>query len=485
MMLRMCMDNHVYQFENQFRIQKKGGPIGLKLTGEIADCIMLDWDKKLLSKLKSFKMIPDIYTRFKDDIEIVIESLEKGSQLTEDGEIIVDEEKKLIDEERSDNKVTMEIVQQIANSINPMIKLTVETPCNFKDGQMPVLDIKVKINENESNRIDYEHYEKPTKNPRVILASSALSFSKKRTILTQEGLRRLRNTKKELGPEVQTKYLNLFMLSLKNSGYNQKFRKEILDSVLKAYQKMVEDDSNGVKPMYRNREWNKEERQTHKSKKRSNWWNTDKSKTQYKTVLFVTPTPGGQLMKELQKREAELNKNNQDRIKIVEKGGLKIKNILCAKNPFKKPRCEQKTCPLCSQSEFVDVSPGEVKVACSTNNVGYRWRCMTCKENDTDKVYEGETGRSARLRGAEHLQQLEKKSEKSVLFKHLRTAHKDGTAKFSMEITGQFKDALTRQANEAVRISNRPSQELLNSKSEFNHPPTARVIVEKKKKFQT
>ena len=52
-------------------------------------------------------------------------------------------------------------------------------------------------------------------------------------------------------------------------------------------------------------------------------------------MLFVTPTPGGQLMKELQKREAELNKNNQERIKIVEKGGLKVKNILCAKNPFK------------------------------------------------------------------------------------------------------------------------------------------------------
>jgi hypothetical protein len=56
------------------------------------------------------------------------------------------------------------------------------------------------------------------------------------------------------------------------------------------------------------------------------------SKTQYTTVLCLTPNPGGQLMKELQKREAELNKNNQDRIKIVEKGGLKIKNILCAKS---------------------------------------------------------------------------------------------------------------------------------------------------------
>jgi hypothetical protein len=45
MMLRLCMENHLYQFENKVRIQKKGGPIGLKLTGEIADCIMLDWDK--------------------------------------------------------------------------------------------------------------------------------------------------------------------------------------------------------------------------------------------------------------------------------------------------------------------------------------------------------------------------------------------------------------------------------------------------------
>ena len=51
-----------------------------------------------------------------------------------------------------------------------------------------------------------------------------------------------------------------------------------------------------------------------------------------------------------------------------------------------------------------------------------------------------------------------------------------------MEITGKFKDALTRQANEAVRIYSRPSHELLNSKSEFNHPPLARVVVEKKNK---
>ena len=79
-------------------------------------------------------------------------------------------------------------------------------------------------------------------------------------------------------------------------------------------------------------------------------------------------------------------------------------------------------------------------------------------------MYEGETGRSARTRGAEHLKELEKKKEKSVLFKHKMSEHKTENVKFQMEITQKFKDALTRQANEAVRIFSRPDHELLNSK---------------------
>ena len=56
--------------------------------------------------------------------------------------------------------------------------------------------------------------------------------------------------------------------------------------------------------------------------------------------------------------------------------------------------------------------------------------------------------------------------------------HIDESVEFGLEITGVFKDALTRQANEAIRIYNRKGSELLNSKSEFCHPPTARVMVE-------
>ena len=486
MMLKLCMDNHnhVYQFENKTRVQNKGGPIGLKLTGEIADCLMIYWDQKLLQKLKNLEIIPEVYTRFKDDITIVTESLEKGSTLKND-KIEIDKEKLITDENKSDSKLTMEIIQEVAQTINPMIKLTIETPCNFKNGKMPVLDIQVGINHAEMNRIDFEFYQKPTKNQLVILANSALSFSKKRTILTQECLRRLRNTKVELGPEVQKKHINLFMLQLKNSGYTKKFRKEIVDSSYKAFDEMMENDKNGIKPLYRPRHWNAEERKIQKSRKRSNWWNTVKSKVQYKTVLFVTPTPGEILMKALQKREKELNRDDKERVKFVEKGGMKIKNILCKKNPFKKSKCQEKTCPMCFKSEFVEITTEEVKVLCNTNNVCYRWTCVVCKEQDKVKVYEGESSRSARLRGAEHLKQLKNGSEKSALYKHKMSEHPNEDVKFKMEITGQFKDALTRQANEAIRISSRPGHEIFNSKSEFNRPPIAKVFVERKKKFYT
>ena len=136
------------------------------------------------------------------------------------------------------------------------------------------------------------------------------------------------------------------------------FRKEIIDSGLKAYERMREDDKNNIKPMNRSRDWNSEERQLLKAKKKFNWWNSAKSKIQYKTVLFVTPTPGGVLAKELREREAEL-KNSKERIKVEEKGGLKIKDILGSKNPFKKKsKCVKKTCPICVSSEFVEASQG-------------------------------------------------------------------------------------------------------------------------------
>ena len=217
------------------------------------------------------------------------DGLEKGTKYL-NGKLIIDDAKKVEDEDKSDSKVTMEIIKDIAEELDKMLKFTIDTSCNYDDCKIPVLDIKVNINEDMDYRIDYEFYEKPTKHPKVLLADSAISASSKRTILTQECLRRMRNTKIELGENVRNKYLNAFMVKLKNSGYNRKYRVEILDSAMKAFEKMLEEDRNGKKPLFRNKEWMREEREASKDDKKRNWYKDDKNS--YKTVLFVPPTPG-------------------------------------------------------------------------------------------------------------------------------------------------------------------------------------------------
>lgn len=240
---------------------------------------------------------------------------------------------------------------------------------------------------------------------------------------------------------------------------------------------MLEEDNNGTKPLFRDRKWNKESRIQNKENKRHNWYkNMSNSEIIYKSILFVPPTPGSGLLKDVKQREKELNGHSKERIKIVEKGGIKISQILTKKNPFKEEQCTDKWCPLC-KGDF-----GKIKMACNTNNVGYRWVCNTCaKTKNLTKAYEGETSRSIRLRTKEHLQAFKNKRMDSVLFKHKMLDHIDEEVEYRLEVTGKFQDALTRQANEGVRINQRKNSEILNSKSEFNHPPTARVMVEKSK----
>ena len=154
-----------------------------------------------------------------------------------------------------------------------------------------------------------------------------------------------------------------------------------------------------------------------------------------------------------------------------------MSNILVQKNPFPSEKCERKKCIICS-SDIGNKNP----IPCNSSNVGYQLACETCKSRGIEMVYEGETGRSARIRGAEHLNSFKGGKEDSALHKHKQREHKNEEMEFSMKITKRFRDPLSRQANEAVRISSRGRNEILNSKNEFHHPPIARISVERSKK---
>ena len=76
--------------------------------------------------------------------------MDRGTVFRE-GILIVDDDKKILDEERDDDIITMEIIRQIANTIDPMIQLTVDTPSSHENKNLPILDIQACLNRSEEN----------------------------------------------------------------------------------------------------------------------------------------------------------------------------------------------------------------------------------------------------------------------------------------------------------------------------------------------
>ena len=106
--------------------------------------------------------------RYIDDVNAVTEAVPPGTEYTA-GKLVVNPEKAERDSTRPEDLITMEVVRDIANDIDDMIKFTIDVPTNHSDGKMPVLDLKVWL---EDNKIRYTFYEKPMKSSKVIEKNS-------------------------------------------------------------------------------------------------------------------------------------------------------------------------------------------------------------------------------------------------------------------------------------------------------------------------
>ena len=110
---------------------------------------------------------------------------------------------------------------------------------------------------------------------------------------------------------------------------------------------------------------------------------------------------------------------------------------------------------------------GERGGNCWREGVTYSLWCEECGEEVA--AYLGETGRNAYSREVEHLDSLEARNEeKSVLWLHSVYHHQTrGDVRYSMRVTGGYKDALDRQCMEKVQITNFKGPVLMNRKNEM------------------
>ena len=333
--LTFVMRNHVNAFDNELRKQTEGGPIGLELTGLLARIYMIWWDKQFLQKCAENQISPVMYKRYVDDINTLVECAGPGK--TYNGqEIVTDPEKEENDRNKNDDEITMKLLNEIGDSIHPSIKLTTDFPSANEDNKIPILNLKVwtKIDDDQRTKIIYEHYRKEVSTKATVHARSAMGKKQKRSILTQEMLTIMINCSPLLDEERRKEHLNNYMKRLQFSGYDKEFRFDVYNGANKAYQKLMNESNRGLRPLHRPKNWKRSERQLEKEQKKRTWYKQGGAES----VVFVPCTPNEQLKK---KYEQEITKSGFN-IKVVERSGIKIKDILHKKNPFKKENCEKK-----------------------------------------------------------------------------------------------------------------------------------------------
>ena len=197
---------------------------------------------------------------------------------------------------------TMKIIQSIANDIDPTINVTFDVPSNHDDGRVPILDVKIRVD--EKGRAEHIFYKKPVANRLGTLKCSAYSMQNKMNILTQECFRRLHNTSDFVETEIKVKILNKFMEDLKLSGYTEKDRENILIGGINTYERLREKERNKIRPFYRSREQQLVSN-SNKTNKVKNWFKKGKNSDVFKTVMFVDATPGDKLLKMLKHTETK------------------------------------------------------------------------------------------------------------------------------------------------------------------------------------
>ena len=72
--LTVIMKNHVYTFDGEIRKQVKGGLIGLKLTGVLAQIFMIWWDGEFARRLEILGIVQRMNERYVDDINMAVEA---------------------------------------------------------------------------------------------------------------------------------------------------------------------------------------------------------------------------------------------------------------------------------------------------------------------------------------------------------------------------------------------------------------------------
>ena len=263
------------------------------------------------------------------------------------------------------------------------------------------------------------------------MQASAMASQQKFSILSNELMRRLGNIDHLVEHEEKMEIIEKFVREMKNSGYERKAAREAVISGLRGLKRRREKKRGNGQNFYRTSKETLPERMRRKLMESTTWYregNTDEigeerefteevwegntgggmkrgkrksgikggkvtkpkgrgNNNSAKAVMFIPFTKGSHLAKRMRETEIVMEQMSGYKLKIVERGGIKLENILVKKNPWDGECCERKSCLLCDTKRRADKPKMK---SCTKRNLVYKTWCQTCLSRELTHV--GEDG---------------------------------------------------------------------------------------------
>ena len=429
-MIKVTMINHDFQFNGTIYRQNTGGSIGLDLTGVLSDVYMCEWDKSLIQRCHEIGLLILLYKRYKDDVNVVLDSQNMTGV-----------------QNKNDDREVMQRMKEIADSIDPSIKVTTDCCSNHGDGKTPILDVKVWIGRSSKGvvKVLHTHYMKEVSSRLVMHSDTSHSQRMQYNVIVNEMDRITRNCSPHLDWDISVvPSFSYFVKRMVYSGYSKKIVYETLSKALDKYDIRIERFDAGYS-YYDISDPSKKKRKGHE------WYKGDNN--EYESVMFVEATPESTYKNEVQK----LVKKHKLKIRVVERAGVTIQRILQRSDPFQRRICNRNDCFVCQN---------DIPINCRERGFVYDIKCTLCE----NRRYRGQTSRSAYERIGEHIDDWSKGLDGSPLAKHQELFHPNETFGIEVKILSRcFGKPSRRMITESVLIDELSTHETMNSKQEWTY----------------
>ena len=419
--------NFTYTFGGKLYLQLDGGPIGARLTMCVAKLVLQQWKEEYDILLKDANLEEKLSKIYVDDNRCITQKIKSGLRFDE-------EEKKFkFKEEWRKEDDLVDIVERTKrellkamNAINSDLKFTMEHENDFTNQRLPTLSFEIW---STLNGVRHSYFEKSMRSQILTQKRSSQSETSKFAILTNELRRRFAMMDEGIEKEEKVEKIDKFTQQMINSGYSWQQTREVViaslkgvlkeeerrkESNLKRYRTGAESLEDRIKKkMTQNTQWYKKQREdgeeeieTRKEgeEKVRSWkeWRRGRRRTTNQElnfskkvvkddplegIMFVPHTERSTLAKRIREKLEMLSKISSLSVRVVERSGEKVEDILHKSNPWDGEPCGREGCIFCESEDK------KMWGRCKQRNVVYENECMTCTEGEEEKLLiNGENG---------------------------------------------------------------------------------------------